>query len=204
MAGLTHGEIRQALKRVEVTGKQQNLVNDEGRGTGRLVLIVRAMPLRVIADWMAQQWRDGRRVKKKLGAYPSMSLAQAREVFKRDYADATQKGRSIKISGDARPGTVGDLFEGYVASLKSVGKPSWKEAEKGLDKELALACHQVHGAMGFTQEHALHFATRRLWSWRDECGAESFWQEWIGRTVCRNGGAALWPSLVERARAGTA
>ena len=75
-----------------------------GRGTGRLVLIVRAMPKRVIADWMAQQWRDGKRTKKKLGAYPSMSLAQAREVFKRDFSDAIQKGRSIKISGDMRPG----------------------------------------------------------------------------------------------------
>jgi len=134
MGGLTDGVIRQALKRVEVTHKQENLTDGEGRGTGRLVLIVRPMPRRVIADWMAQQWRDGKRVKKKLGAYPSMSLAQAREVFKRDYADAIQKGRSIKISGDARSGTVGDLFEGYVASLKSAGKPSWKETEKGLNK----------------------------------------------------------------------
>ena len=27
--------------------------------------------------------------------------------------------------------------------------------------------HQVHGAIGFTREHALHFATRRLWAWRE-------------------------------------
>jgi len=92
------------------------------------------MPRRVIADWMAQQWRDGKRTKKKLGAYPSMSLAQAREVFKRDFSDAIQKGRSIKISGDTRPGTVGGLFEGYVGSLKAAGKPSWKETDKGLNK----------------------------------------------------------------------
>src|SRR3546814_8983412 len=73
------------------------------------------MPKRVTADWMAQQWRDGKRTKKKLGAYPSMSLAQAREIFKRDFADVIQKGRSIKIATDNRPGTVDDLFEGYVA-----------------------------------------------------------------------------------------
>ncbi len=133
MGSLTDGAIRQALKRVEQTGKQENLTDGEGRGTGRLVLIVRAMPKRVIADWMAQQWRDGKRVKKKLGAYPSLSLAQAREVFRRDFSDSIQKGRSIKISGDTRPGTVGDLFEGYVASLKAAGKPSWKETEKGLN-----------------------------------------------------------------------
>ncbi|WP_204316371.1 DUF4102 domain-containing protein, partial [Serratia marcescens] len=63
---------------------------------------------------MAQQWRDGKRIKAKLGDYPSMSLAAAREVFKRDFADAIQKGRSIKIVTDARPGTVADLFEAYV------------------------------------------------------------------------------------------
>jgi acyl-CoA dehydrogenase len=60
---------------------------------------------------------------------------------------------------------------------------------------VAAVCHQVHGAMGFTHEHALHFATRRLWSWRDEGGSESYWQEWIGRQICAKGGEALWPSI---------
>lgn len=134
MASLSDGTIRQALKRVELSGKQENLADGEGRGTGRLILALRPMPTRVTADWMAQQWRDGRRFKKKIGAYPSTSLAQARELFKRDFADAIQKGRSIKIAGDTRPGTVADLFEGYVAALKAAGKPSWKETEKGLNK----------------------------------------------------------------------
>jgi hypothetical protein len=63
-----------------------------------------------------------------------MSLAQAREIFKRDFADVIQKGRGIKIATDTRPGTVTDLFEGYVASLKAAGKSFWKEAQKGLRK----------------------------------------------------------------------
>ncbi|MER8753797.1 site-specific integrase [Mesorhizobium sp. M1050] len=102
--------------------------------TGRLVLVIKPMPTRVTADWMAHQWRDQKRLKKKLGSYPSIGLSQAREIFKRDFADVIQKGRSIKIAGDTRPGTVSDLFEAYVASLKADGKPSWKEAEKGLNK----------------------------------------------------------------------
>jgi acyl-CoA dehydrogenase len=61
--------------------------------------------------------------------------------------------------------------------------------------KVAEVAHQVHGAMGFTQEHPLHFATRRLWSWRDEFGADAYWQEQIGRQVCAAGGAALWPRL---------
>jgi integrase len=131
---LTDGEIRRALKQVEQTGKQLSLVDGEGHGTGRLVLVMKPMPTRVTADWMAQQWRERKRLKKKLGSYPSMSLSKAREVFTRDFADMIQKGRSIKIAGDTRPGTVADLFEAYVADLKASGKPSWKEAEKGLNK----------------------------------------------------------------------
>lgn len=62
---------------------------------------------------------------------------------------------------------------------------------------LTDVCHQVHGAMGYTREHPLHFATRRLWSWRDEFGGESYWQERIGRLVCGRGGEALWGALTE-------
>ena len=61
--------------------------------------------------------------------------------------------------------------------------------------KVAAIVHQVHGAMGFTQEHPLHFSTRRLWSWRDEFGSEAYWQERIGRLVCGAGGVALWPAL---------
>jgi integrase len=134
MPSLTNGEIQKALKRVEKTGKQETLLDGEGRGTGRLALVVKAMPTRVTADWMAQQWRDDKRIKKKLGSYPSMSLALARQIFQRDFSDMIQKGRSIKIVGDTRPGTVADLFEAYVKYLKDESKPSWKETEKGLNK----------------------------------------------------------------------
>jgi hypothetical protein len=99
------------LKRVKKTAKQETLLDGEGRGTGRLALVLKAMPTRVTADWMAQQWRDDKRIKRKLGSYPSMSLALAREIFQRDFAGMIQKGRSIKIVGHTRPGTVADLFE---------------------------------------------------------------------------------------------
>jgi integrase len=134
MPSLTNREIQKALKRIEQSGKQETLVDGEGRGTGRLTLVLKPMPTRVTADWMAQQWRDEKRLKKKLGSYPAMSLAEAREIFKRDFADMIQRGRSIKIAGDTRPGTVADLFEAYVQYLKDAGKRSWNETEKGLNK----------------------------------------------------------------------
>ena len=64
MPALTDTTIRHALKRVEISRKQENLADGEGRGTGRLVLVLKPMPKRVTADWMAQQWRDEKRLKK--------------------------------------------------------------------------------------------------------------------------------------------
>ena len=55
--------------------------------------------------------------------------------------------------------------------------------------------HQVHGAMGFTHEHALHRSTRRLWAWRDEFGTEGEWAEWVGQVAARVGGDGLWAFL---------
>jgi acyl-CoA dehydrogenase len=54
--------------------------------------------------------------------------------------------------------------------------------------------HQVHGAIGFTQEHALHHVTRRLWAWRDDFGSETFWNQWLGARVAGQG-QQLWQRL---------
>lgn len=64
--------------------------------------------------------------------------------------------------------------------------------------KVAATAHQVHAAMGFTQEHHLHYSTRHLWSWRDEFGSEPFWQRTVGLFVCARGGEALWPLLADR------
>jgi acyl-CoA dehydrogenase len=58
--------------------------------------------------------------------------------------------------------------------------------------------HQVHGAIGFTREHALHFATRRLWAWREQFGSDAWWAEALGRAAIAGGAAAFWPALTAR------
>jgi acyl-CoA dehydrogenase len=58
--------------------------------------------------------------------------------------------------------------------------------------------HQVHGAIGFTYEHSLHFATRRLWSWRAEFGSESAWAIELGQRVAARGADTLWNDLTAR------
>lgn len=60
----------------------------------------------------------------------------------------------------------------------------------------AALAHQVHGAIGVTEEHSLHMFTRRLWRWRDESGSEHFWNGEIGARVLGHPGTQLWSRLV--------
>jgi acyl-CoA dehydrogenase len=59
----------------------------------------------------------------------------------------------------------------------------------------AAIAHQVHGAIGFTFEHNLHFLTRRLWSWRDEFGNDASWNRLLGRHMAKAGADALWAEI---------
>ncbi len=59
----------------------------------------------------------------------------------------------------------------------------------------AAIAHSVLGAIGFTYEHALHFATRRLWSWRGEFGSQSYWSKRLGEAVCASGSDQFWCNL---------
>ncbi|MFC5994764.1 acyl-CoA dehydrogenase family protein [Pseudonocardia hispaniensis] len=58
---------------------------------------------------------------------------------------------------------------------------------------VARIAHQVHGAIGFTREHALRLATTRLWAWRDEDGSEAWWSDELGSRALAVGGDGLWP-----------
>jgi acyl-CoA dehydrogenase len=60
----------------------------------------------------------------------------------------------------------------------------------------APIAHQVHGAIGFTEEHRLHFFTRRLWAWRDEFGSQRYWSAVVGRKAIAAGGNGIWPFVV--------
>ncbi len=55
----------------------------------------------------------------------------------------------------------------------------------------ALA-HQIHGALGYTDEHTLRLSTTRLWAWRDEAGNEEHWSVALGQRALSAGSAGLW------------
>ena len=103
------------------------------------------------------------------------------------------------------------LAEEAAASLVAAESAAVSVAEGRKSAEFALAvakirageaagavaeiAHQVHGAIGFTEEHSLHYLTRRLWSWRDEFGDEAYWAGALGRRIAAAGAAGLWPLM---------
>lgn len=58
----------------------------------------------------------------------------------------------------------------------------------------ALA-HQVHGAIGFTEEYSLQLHTRRLWAWREEYGNETEWARELGSAMIALGPDAYWERI---------
>jgi hypothetical protein len=91
---------------------------------------------------------------------------------------------------------------------------------------VAAIAHQLHGAIGTTEEHRLRLTTTRLWSWRDEDGSEAECFAELGRaalaaatgagaesgtgagagagTGTGTGAGGLWPWLSGSAGAGSA
>jgi acyl-CoA dehydrogenase len=65
-------------------------------------------------------------------------------------------------------------------------------------QEGAAIAHQVHGAIGFTNEHILHRYTLRMLAWRDDFGNESHWAVELGNRVCARGADEFWPLMAAR------
>jgi acyl-CoA dehydrogenase len=102
-------------------------------------------------------------------------------------------------------------FAGEVAAAVAAALSAAGAMERGGDVTLAVAsakirtaeaahtgaliAHQVHGAIGVTDEYPLHHATLRLWSWREEFGNEAYWAAVLGGLVQKRGADMLWPAL---------
>jgi acyl-CoA dehydrogenase len=65
------------------------------------------------------------------------------------------------------------------------------------------AAHQVHGAIGMTQEYPLHQLSRRLWSWRAEYGDRT-WPARVGRAAVAHGPDDLYRVIAEGSASGVA
>jgi acyl-CoA dehydrogenase len=93
------------------------------------------------------------------------------------------------------------------AALVGVAADAAIEQERGFEIAVAKllanratvtagrAAHQVLGARGVTLEHPLSLETRRLWSWRSECGDVRYWSGRLGAAALHAGADRLYPSI---------
>ncbi len=124
--------------------------------------------------------------------------AQDRKQFGKPIGrfQAVQQNLAVLAAETAAAIAASDLAaEGFADGMRlpaiAVGKARTSEAA-GLGAAIA---HQVHGAIGFTNEHSLHFLTKRLWAWRDEYGTEAEWSLLLGRHVATAGADRLWAEI---------
>ena len=129
----------------------------------------------------------------------SVQWALDRAQFGRPIAkfQAVQHNLAMLAGEVAAAGAAADL------AAEACARPELNAAEVAIAKVRAgeaagtgaAIAHQVHGAMGFTYEHTLHHATRRLWSWREEFGNETVWATRLGHMVAAEGADRLWPFI---------
>ncbi len=91
-------------------------------------------------------------------------------------------------SSDGNVSGTDALFEIAAAKLRT---------NKAIGTGTAIA-HQVHGAIGFTMDYALHPLTTSLMRWRSEYGNDAYWAEILGGLACAHGGAGLWAEVTRR------
>lgn len=138
-----------AIKRAIRAGKPCQLSEGSGRNKGRLVLKIRP-PL---AEWYVQQWTNGKRTFRKLGAFPGMGLDAARDAFQ-GYGHDIRVGTIVKPIETPKAGTVGELVAAYLTSLE--GRPSHAVASYELNRFVAhVGKHKAAHAV--TKDHVIDF-----------------------------------------------
>lgn len=111
------------------------------------------------------------------------AVQQALAVLAEEAAAATMAGAAAAAALDRG----GGAFEMMAAKLRT---------NTAIDRGVAIA-HQVHGAIGFTQDYPLHRLTRRLMGWRSDFGGDR-WAEMLGEAALEAAGSELWVDVTRR------
>jgi len=135
----------------------------------------------------------------------SIDHANTRQQFGRPLGKFQAVQQSLAVLAE-KAAACGSAAAGAAAVLDAGGDGAFAVAAAKLracraaDAGAAIA-HQVHGAIGFTQDYALQRYTRRLAAWRGEAGNERFWGETLGRLVAASGAETIWESIVASGQA---
>jgi len=130
----------------------------------------------------------------------SLAYAREHEQFGRPIAafQAVQQNLAVMAGQAAICRAAGDMAaESLFDPLKIASIAMAKACAGEAASRAAQLAHQVHGAMGFTAEYDLHLYTKRIWSWREEYGAEAEWAVVVGRKAADEGAWRLITALAE-------
>jgi acyl-CoA dehydrogenase len=137
----------------------------------------------------------------------TVTYANERTAFERKISKFQAVQHNLaKLAGEVAAATAA---AGSAADTLS-GAPAWDDDATYLEATAAkIRCaeaagtgsaiaHQVHGAIGFTEEHVLHRFTLRALGWRDDFGNESYWAVELGNRIGARGADDLWPLVASR------
>ncbi len=125
----------------------------------------------------------------------TVNYARTREQFGK--AIAEQQAVAHMLSSIAEQSL---LAEAAVAT--AINSPTtWncaiaKSVASRAARSASADAHQVHGAMGMSQEYPLGSLTTRLWSWIEEGGRPESWESWLGAQFMQQDHPSLWESVV--------
>lgn len=133
------------------------------------------------------------------------ALARVRDLTVRHTAERRQFGQPLNrfqavqqqlATLAAEVALVQAVVEGAVAAGASAERTAAALAVAGAAVgPVTQIAHQLHGAIGMTQEHELHRFTTALWRWRDDDGTEAAAEREVGDRVLAAGADRLWPDL---------
>ena len=124
---------------------------------------------------------------KPLGKF--QAVQQVLAIFATEAAAVNVAGAAAATALDKAGGDAdAALFEIASAKLRT---------NKAIGQATAIA-HQVHGAIGFTQDYDLHKLTGPLLDWRSDHGNDAYWAELLGGMTQKLGGAGLWQEVTRR------
>lgn len=125
----------------------------------------------------------------------TVSHVRSREQFGRPLVQFQAVQQEIaRLAGEVAG--AGAAVEAAIAAPDDEAAVASAKTRTGLAAaEATRIAHQLHGAIGVTQEHRLHHFTSRLWSWRDEYGGERTWAARLGRIVAAMGPDEYWAWL---------
>lgn len=125
---------------------------------------------------------------KPLGKF--QAVQQVLAIFATEAAAVNVAGAAAAAALDRAGGDAeAVLFEIACAKLRT---------NRAIGQATSIA-HQVHGAIGFTQEYDLHSLTGALLDWRSDHGNDAYWAGVLGGMTAQYGGTGLWVEMTRRA-----